>query len=61
MTVIEEIQWLEVLSNGYSKPDLRKNCCDGNTGTVRETKNFFHYIDAINKDLAKKANIKIEQ
>ena len=54
--VSDMIRRLEVLSNGYAKPDLS----DRNTnasGTVKETKNYMPFIMAINQKLCGLYNI----
>ncbi len=50
LTVGEMIRWLEVLSNGYAKPDLSDRSTNG-SGTVKETKNYMPFIMAINQKL----------
>ena len=53
----ELIHWLEVLGNGYVKPDLSKTATNNTTGVVRETKNYFPFIMRINEELCKRAHI----
>lgn len=49
------INWLNVLSNGYVKPDLSDN--KNSTGIVRETKNYIPFIMAINARLCELSGI----
>lgn len=50
------IRWLEVLSNGYVKPDVNKQSSNIQ-GVVRDTKKYFPYIDIINDSLCEHFNI----
>lgn len=55
-TFKELVDYLEVLGNGYVKPDL---ATEGRvqSGVVRDTKKYFPYIDAINQEMCKRAGI----
>lgn len=55
MTNTDLIHWLQVLSEGYAKPDLSHSA--SGTGTVRETKNFMPFIMAINSKLCELSGI----
>lgn len=52
MTNSDLIQWLKTLNDGYSKPDL-----NGDSGTVRETKDFKPFIMLINSRLCELSGI----
>lgn len=52
MTNDEKIRLIEVLSNGYAKPDLSDTCCSGER-TVRETKKFMPVIENLINSLVK--------
>jgi hypothetical protein len=57
-TFQELVEYLKVLGEGYVKPDLAKE----NRvpyGTVRETKKYFTFIDAINIEMCRRAGITI--
>lgn len=49
-SVSDLIRWLEVLSNGYVKPDVNKSTSN-TQGVVRDTKKYFPFIDNINDKL----------
>jgi len=55
MTVDSMINWLEVLSRGYAKPDLSDS--PNGTGTVNETKHYMPFIMKINKRLCKMSGL----
>jgi len=49
------LQWLQILNNGYVKPDAnasKSNGTSNTTGIVKDTKDFTPYIDKINVELA---------
>lgn len=58
-TFQELVEYLKVLGEGYVKPDLAKENRVPN-GTVRETKKYFTFIDAINVEMCKRAGITID-
>lgn len=57
-TFQELVEYLKVLGEGYVKPDLAKENRVPN-GTVRETKKYFAFIDAVNIEMCKRAGITI--
>lgn len=47
------IEWLEILHNGYTKPDMKSDDPNNlnNTGVVRDTRENIRYIRAANEKL----------
>lgn len=52
------VDYLEVLGNGYVKPDLARHPQERvKHGVVRDTKKYFDFIDALNIEMCKRAGI----